>query len=170
MKLFALWMFIHSFFRLPLVQGELTCVVLECVSNQDTVRLQWLVPLQVNLVRVPLNPKVLWSSWLYERNIKAIRFLLFVTNITYLMLRHGKCYTTKSRAWWILPPSLVWNSTMLLCGPSCSLLATTMYILYLLYGKSSVRMPEGCSAVVKKPLCNFVLFTLRPLMRLASRQ
>jgi len=74
-------------------------VVLECVSNQDTVRLQWLVPLQVNHVCVPLNPKVLWSSWLWEKNMKAISILLFVTNITCLMdngtplkAEHGESY------------------------------------------------------------------------------
>lgn len=76
-------MFIHSFLRFLFVYGELTCVVLECVSNQDTIWLQGLVPLQVNHLCVPQNPEVLRSPWLYERIIKAVHILLLDTNNTH---------------------------------------------------------------------------------------
>lgn len=63
-------------------------MVLECVSNQDTIWLQWFVPLQVNHVRVPQNPEVFWSPRLCERIKKTIHILLFVTNNTYLITHH----------------------------------------------------------------------------------
>ncbi len=76
--------FTDSFYWFLFVYGELTCVVLKCVSYQDTVRLEGLVPLQVDHVCVPLNPKVLWSPWLYERIMKAVHILILDTNVTYL--------------------------------------------------------------------------------------
>lgn len=97
MRTLSFSMFTHSFWRFLFVYDELTCVVLKCVSYQDTVRLQGLVPLQVNHACVPLNPKVLWSTWLYERIMKAVHILILDTNVTYLTSHRSSCFTTKAQ-------------------------------------------------------------------------